>query len=57
MDTIYLANKYGEAISERGWRNVSQMIDMVCGNWNQPDAGIWEMRGEPEHFLHSRLMC
>lgn len=57
MDAIYLANKYGEAISQRGWSQVSQMIDRLCDSWNQPDAGIWEMRGEPEHFLHSRLMC
>lgn len=57
MDAVYLANKYGEAISQRGWRHVSQMIDRLCDNWNHPDAGIWEMRGEPEHFLHSRLMC
>ncbi len=57
MDAIYLANKYGEAISQRGWKHVSSMIDYVCTIWNQPDAGIWEMRGEPEHFLHSRLMC
>lgn len=57
MDAVYLSNKYGEAISERGWQHVAQMIDMVCESWNQPDAGIWEMRGEPEHFLHSRLMC
>ncbi|OON38851.1 glucoamylase [Izhakiella australiensis] len=57
MDAIYLANKYGEAISNRGWMHVSKMIDYLCENWQQPDAGIWEMRGEPEHFLHSRLMC
>lgn len=57
MDAIYLANKYGEAISHRGWAHVSKMIDHVCVSWNQPDAGIWEMRGEPQHFLHSRLMC
>jgi len=57
MDAIYLANKYGDAISHRGWLHVSSMIDYVCDNWNQPDAGIWEMRGQPEHFLHSRLMC
>ncbi|KOC92868.1 glycoside hydrolase family 15 protein [Winslowiella iniecta] len=57
MDAIYLANKYGEAISHRGWENVCRMIDYVCENWNQPDAGIWEMRGEAQHFLHSRLMC
>ncbi|MGB9096791.1 glycoside hydrolase family 15 protein [Erwinia sp.] len=57
MDAIYLANKYGEAISHRGWAHVSKMIDYVSENWNQADAGIWEMRGEPQHFLHSRLMC
>ena len=57
MDAIYLANKYGEAISQRGWQHVSRMIDYVADNWNQRDAGIWEMRGEPQHFLHSRLMC
>lgn len=57
MDAIYLANKYGEAISQRGWRHVSRMIDYVADHWEQRDAGIWEMRGEPQHFLHSRLMC
>ncbi len=57
MDAVYLANKYGEAISHRGWEHISKMIDHVCECWNQADAGIWEMRGEPQHFLHSRLMC
>jgi GH15 family glucan-1,4-alpha-glucosidase len=57
MDAVYLANKYGEAISHRGWEHITKMIDHVCENWNQADAGIWEMRGEPRHFLHSRLMC
>ncbi|WP_419962739.1 glycoside hydrolase family 15 protein [Pantoea vagans] len=57
MDAVYLANKYGEAISQRGWEHVVKMIDWLSENWDQPDAGIWEMRGEPEHFLHSRLMC
>ena len=57
MDAVYLANKYGEAISEHGWRNVCGTIDRLCDRWQEPDAGIWEMRGEPQHFLHSRLMC
>jgi GH15 family glucan-1,4-alpha-glucosidase len=25
--------------------------------WQEPDQGIWEMRGPPQHFLHSKLMC
>ena len=57
MDAVYLSNKYGEAISERGWRNVCSTINYLYEHWQEPDAGIWEMRGEPQHFLHSRLMC
>ncbi|TWI54281.1 GH15 family glucan-1,4-alpha-glucosidase [Pseudomonas duriflava] len=57
MDAVYLANKYGEAISHQGWQRVIRITDYVCENWQNPDAGIWEIRGEPQHFLHSRLMC
>jgi GH15 family glucan-1,4-alpha-glucosidase len=29
----------------------------VCRNWHRPDSGIWEPRGDPQHFTHSRLLC
>ena len=57
MDAIYLVNKYGEAISHEGWKHTMEVIDQVCESWEQKDVGIWEMRGEQYHFLHSRLMC
>ncbi|WP_407309943.1 glycoside hydrolase family 15 protein [Pseudomonas sp. nanlin1] len=57
LDAVYLANKYGEAISHDGWRHVTQLVDKVCDSWRDTDVGIWEMRGEGKHFLHSRLMC
>jgi len=57
MDAIYLVNKYGEAISHEGWRHTVDVVDQVCETWQQKDVGIWEMRGEQHHFLHSRLMC
>lgn len=57
MDSVYLSNKYGQAISHDGWTGVRQVIDYVCKNWRKPDAGIWEMRGPNREFLHSRLMC
>lgn len=34
-----------------------QLADTVARVWRQPDHGIWEIRGEPRHFLHSKLMC
>lgn len=57
MDSIYISNKYGEAISDRGWRGVQRFVNYVCDNWQLPDAGIWEVRNEPSEHLHSRLMC
>ena len=57
MDSTYLSNKYGAAISHEGWEHVRGIVDYVMHNWDRPDAGIWEMRSEPRHFLHSRVMC
>jgi GH15 family glucan-1,4-alpha-glucosidase len=52
-----LSNKYGHAISHDHWEGVREVIEYVCDHWQDPDAGIWEMRREPQEFLHSRLMC
>ena len=57
MDAVYLVNKYGDAISHEGWQHVREVVDQVCETWQTKDVGIWEMRGEQHHFLHSRLMC
>lgn len=57
MDSIYLANKYGDAISYAGWQDVQRMLEWLGKNWQRPDKGIWEVRGVAREFLHSRLMC
>jgi GH15 family glucan-1,4-alpha-glucosidase len=57
MDSIYLANKYGDSISYAGWQGVQRILEWLEKNWQRPDQGLWEMRGAPREFLHSRLMC
>jgi len=57
MDSVYLYNKYGAPISHDLWQNLLRLLDWLCDNWNQPDEGIWEVRGGKQHFLFSRLMC
>lgn len=57
LDSVYLFNKYSSAISHDGWTHVCGVIDHVMAHWQEPDAGIWEIRDEPREFLHSRLMC
>ena len=57
LDSLYLSNKYGAAISHEGWRHVRGIVEYVMAHWEEPDAGIWEIRAQPRHFLHSRVMC
>lgn len=57
MDAVYLYNKYGERISYDFWKDLERQINWLAGNWNQPDEGIWEVRGGKQHFLYSRLQC
>ena len=56
MDAVYLTNKQ-EPISWELWRSLRRLLDWLGDNWNQPDEGVWEVRGGRRHFVYSRLMC
>ena len=56
MDAVYLYNKYGTPISYDFWKDLEKQVDWLCDNWNQPDEGIWEVRGGRKNFLYSRLL-
>jgi GH15 family glucan-1,4-alpha-glucosidase len=57
MDSVYLYNKYGSPISYDLWVNLRRLINWVCDNWRRKDEGIWEVRGGPQDFTYSKLMC
>lgn len=57
LDSVYLSNKYGNAVSHEGWSHIHEVVEQVRHQWKGADAGIWEIRDEPREFLHSRLMC
>ncbi|MEV6653144.1 glycoside hydrolase family 15 protein [Streptomyces sp. NPDC051219] len=57
IDSIYLYDHWGQPISSDRWDGVCALVDWVCGNWDQPDEGVWETRGGRKNFLYSRLMC
>jgi GH15 family glucan-1,4-alpha-glucosidase len=42
---------------EKSWRVIRALVDDAAGSWRRPDSGIWEVRGGPQHFLYSTLMC
>jgi GH15 family glucan-1,4-alpha-glucosidase len=47
----------GEHPDDDYWPYLHRLVDGVCERWTEPDRGIWEVRGEPEHFVHSKAMC
>lgn len=57
LDAVYLYNKYGTPISYELWKDVRLLIDWLCDNWQQPDEGVWEVRGGRRQFVFSKLMC
>ncbi|MGE3274807.1 MAG: glycoside hydrolase family 15 protein [Vicinamibacterales bacterium] len=57
LDAIYLYDKWGTPISWDTWQTASKMIDWVARHWQEPDHGIWEVRGARRHFVSSKLMC
>jgi GH15 family glucan-1,4-alpha-glucosidase len=39
------------------WEALSTFVDDALKNWQEPDQGIWEVRGDPKHFTASKVMC
>lgn len=57
LDAVYLYDKYGTPIAWEFWQDIVKYVDWVCANWERPDEGIWEVRGQKEQFVYSKLMC
>jgi len=47
----------GRSPDDDYWRFLLALIDAAAEHWQEPDRGIWEIRGEPCHFTHSKVMC
>lgn len=47
----------GNSPNDDYWRFLSGLVDAAAELWDEPDAGIWELRGDPQHYVHSKVMC
>ncbi len=57
LDSVYLHAKSREQISDTLWPVLKQQVEEAMKHWKEPDRGIWEVRGEPQHFTSSKIMC
>src|SRR5205085_5877405 len=57
LDSILLHTRRSERLPRRLWPIVQSQADCATRVWREPDQGIWEARGAPQHYVSSKLMC
>jgi len=57
VDLVALLAERGAPISPDHWRLVRAMVQAVEARWREPDHGIWEIRADRRHHVHSKVMC
>lgn len=57
LDSVYLHVRSREHVPESLWPLLKRQVDEAKKHWREPDRGIWEVRGEPQHFTSSKVMC
>lgn len=57
MDAVMKLSSYVGKINTELWPFLRSICNHVCEHWKQRDYGIWEVRGGPYHFVHSKVMC
>jgi GH15 family glucan-1,4-alpha-glucosidase len=57
IDALYQAREHGLPREEPAWALQRKVLGYLEHAWEQPDEGMWEIRGERQHFTHSKLMA
>jgi GH15 family glucan-1,4-alpha-glucosidase len=57
MDALHQGRRGGLESRQEDWAFQRAILDQLAEVWNEPDEGIWEVRGGPRHFTHSKVMA
>ena len=57
LDSMYCAHNAGIESSELDWRLQAALLKFLESKWEEPDEGIWEVRGGRRQFTHSKMMA
>jgi GH15 family glucan-1,4-alpha-glucosidase len=57
MDTLWMARAVGLDPDEDAWRMQRGLMRWLESGWKQPDEGLWEVRGDRQHFVHSKVLA
>jgi alpha,alpha-trehalase len=57
LDSVYIHAKVQDHLPHALWEALCVQVENAIAVWQQPDQGIWEARGDPKHYVSSKLMC
>ena len=57
LDSLFLHSRTVDHLDNRIWPILDKQVGQALKHWREPDAGIWEVRGELRHFTSSKIMC
>jgi GH15 family glucan-1,4-alpha-glucosidase len=57
LDAAWRLSQAGYLLYAETWRTMAGFADKVADRWHEPDAGIWEVRSDTVHHVHSKLMA
>ena len=57
LQAVYVYARAGGTLTGTNWEFLRGLANIVVERWEKPDQGIWEIRDEPRHFIHSKLLC
>jgi GH15 family glucan-1,4-alpha-glucosidase len=57
LDLAWQWHQRGRSPDDDYWRFLLSLVDAAAEHWDEPDQSLWETRGEPRHFVHSKVMC
>jgi GH15 family glucan-1,4-alpha-glucosidase len=57
LDSVSLHAESRDRLDERRWPMLVRQVDAALTHWQEPDQGIWEVRGPPQHFTASKVLC
>ena len=57
LDLAYRWHNRGESPDDDYWDFLVELVRATVESWRRPDRSIWELRGEPRHFVFSKVMC
>src|SRR3546814_4658523 len=57
LECVSICDSMGDDAMRAHWLHMRAAADFIAAHWQEPDQSIWEMRSEPRHYVHSKVMA